>query len=193
MNINKPTLFLLIIFLLLSSMNFISAEEISQKQNNVISTWVSQEISNPLLKIIGINEAVSIKELIITTCLILIAFLGIYGLVDFSELIAGIGVNFTISIILVLAGSYTGIPLKIAKQITTISDTIQFLKSKSFLITIVVIVIIFICLMLAKKFLPKVKDIEQKEKIAERKMKLEKLTKIKDYKTDLELKRYGVE
>lgn len=193
MALKNITQIILIALLLLSFTTLSSAEEITPKQNNAISNWISQEISNPLLKIIGINEAVSIKELIITVCLILIAFLGIYGLVNFSELIAGIGVNFVISLILVLIGSYTGIPLKIAKQLTTISDTLQFLKSKGVIITIGIILAVFICLMLIKKFLPNVKNIEQKERLAEKKNKLEKLAKIKDYETDLELKRYGAE
>lgn len=162
--------------------------------SNQIFQFMEKTIDNPILKIIGIKESVSMKELIICICLMIISLAIIWGAASFAEIISGIGVNFSISTIIVLIASQSGIFIKIAKELTTIPASIEYLISHK--ITIIIILLVLIALIPLSRFLKKTirktKEEERKEEMKKRENKVEMLAKIKDYETDVELKRYGV-
>jgi hypothetical protein len=194
MNKKYGTSILITLILFISLISISCAQEIATNKVNFISEFMEKTISNPALNIIGIKETVSTKELIITLLLILIIGIIIFEMINFADLL-GTGADAITSIILVLIGSQTGIPLKIAKEMLTIKDALEFLVSNKWTVLIIVAVLVVLTLLAKplKKTILKTKELEEEERLDERKRKKEKLEKIVDYKTDLELKRYGAD
>lgn len=163
-----------------------------EKKFTLVSDFFKQETSNPALRIIGINEIVTYQILIIVICLLLLVIAFLYNYLSISDIIAGgKPAALILSIILTLIGSYYGLILKIAKELTSLPDTLAFIKSKGFLITFGIIAILTVLLVPLKKLIRKSQDEKTDEEMRERERKSKLLQKIKDYETDVELRRRG--
>jgi hypothetical protein len=193
--LKRKIIFLGIISIFL--LNAVFAEEYNltiENKENKINTFMQKQVSSDALKIIGIKETISMKELFITSFLLLIVFGILFGSVEFSKAM-GTGTNLIISAIITLIGSQSEVPLKIARELLTIENAVEYLISKKWIIIIILVVIIALNILahLLLKGFVKAKEQEKQEKLAERKRKREMLEKIRDYETDAELKRYGAE
>ncbi|VVB80490.1 Uncharacterised protein [uncultured archaeon] len=192
---NKSSILVLLVLLgFLFQISNCSAENITQNftNPNPIMTFLEQTTDSPLLKIIGINETASFKEIALTIILVLISIAILYGFADFTEMIPGKLVSLLIAVIIVLAGSYKGFTFNIAKQIIEAPNNLwELVKNPIFWIVAGIIILILVFSPWIKKIIKKEKESAQDEKIEKKRRKAELLENIKDYETNVELKRYG--
>jgi hypothetical protein len=141
---------------------------------------LEQKISNPNLSILGIHEEITLKNLIVVGCLLIMVIAMLYDLMSTAGFIKNNLINLSIAIIISLIGTYGGVLYNITKYLSSISDTI-FASSKSGALGLILVLVIAITIFIVLKFFMKFirKDIA-KSKEEERTNKLETLRKLQD-------------
>jgi len=174
---NKKIIAIILILFITNIFLISAAEDNSTSQS---TQFLEQKISNPTLTIVGIHEETTLKNIIIVTCLLIMAIAMLYDLIRTAGLISNNLINFFIALLLSLIGSYNGILYNITKNLSSLSDTI-LKSSKSGILGLILILVIAITVFVVLKFFIKFirKDIA-KSKEEERLDKLKTLRKVQD-------------